>query len=231
MTISRYKIIIPLWIVLLLLQACLPGRSDEIIKGRVVRVYDGDTVTLLTDSRKQIKIRLAQIDAPESDQAFGQASRQSLSGMVLNKRVSIAVETIDTNGRTVGTIYSDGLDVNREQVRLGMAWAYRQYLRDQSLLQLETQARKARVGLWSDANPMPPWVYRHGGRENVGQYRSPQSTQPRIHQADFSCGSKQFCNEMASCEEAKYYLTNCGLSHLDRDRDGMPCESLCVNGK
>ena len=236
MTVSRFKTIIPALVPLLLLfLASMPCGSEEIITGRVVGVHDGDTVTLLTGSNRQIKIRLAQIDAPESDQAFGQASRQSLAGMAFSRTVKVAVETIDAHDRFVGTIFIDGLDVNREQIKRGMAWAYRQYLRDQSLLQLEAQARKARVGLWADANPMPPWVYRHGGRENAGQDPPSPPTQlppqPSKQQTDASCGNKRTCKEMASCAEAKYYMSHCGLSRLDRDKDGIPCESICGNGQ
>jgi hypothetical protein len=196
----------------------------------VVSVHDGDTLTLLTGSNRQVKIRLAQIDAPESDQAFGQISRQALAGMVFNKVADIAVETLDANDRIVGTVLVDGFDVNREQIRRGMAWVYRQYLHDQSLLQLEGQARRARVGLWSDANPMPPWVYRHGGREGIEQ-RTPPPPQPPLRQTDSSCGGKRTCKEMDSCEEAKFYPSHCGVSGLDGDHDGIPCERICGHGE
>jgi endonuclease YncB( thermonuclease family) len=209
----------------------MPSFSSEIIRGRVVGVHDGDTLTLLTGSNQQVKIRLAQIDAPESDQAFGQISREALAGLALNKVADIAVETIDANDRIVGTVFVGGVDVNREQIRRGMAWAYRQYLHDQSLLQLEGQARRARVGLWSDANPMPPWAYRHGGREGIEQPSS-QPQQPPLRQAvGNSCGEKRRCKEMDSCDEAQFYLTRCGVSGLDGDHDGIPCERICGHGE
>lgn len=212
-----------LMLVVFLLGASMPGRSGEIIRGRVVGVHDGDTITLLTESKQLLSIRLAQIDAPESDQAFGQVSKQSLAGLVFNQSVGIAVETVDAHDRIVGTVSINGLDVCREQIKRGMAWAYRQYLRDTSLLALEEQARRAKVGLWSDAHPTPPWAYRHGGRSFTTPY--PSSPTSSTHSA--ACGDKRHCKDMASCEEAKYYLTQCGLLALDRDKDGIPCESLC----
>jgi endonuclease YncB( thermonuclease family) len=230
MTPSRCKTFIPTVVLLsVLVQASMPSFSGEIIRGRVVGVHDGDTLTLLTGSNRQVKIRLAQIDAPESDQAFGQISRQALAGRVLNKMADIAVETIDANGRIVGKVVVDGVDVNREQVRSGMAWAYRQYLHDPSLLQLEGQARRAGAGLWSDANPMAPWVYRHGGSE--GSEQRPPLPQAPLRQADSSCGGKRTCKDMDSCEEAQFYLSHCGVSGLDGDRDGIPCERLCGHGE
>ncbi|MFZ4702871.1 MAG: thermonuclease family protein, partial [Candidatus Methylumidiphilus sp.] len=206
----------------MLIVLAFPVQSQEIIRGRVVGVQDGDTLTMLTDSYQQLKIRLAQIDAPESDQDFGQASKQSLASMVFNRTVKVWTETVDANGRIVGTVFVDGKDVNREQVKQGMAWAYRQYLHDLSLLAVEGQARSAKTGLWSLRNPMPPWAYRHGGREYTEKNPSRESM-PLAQQnqsSTVSCGSKHTCKEMASCEEANYFLNQCGLSQLDKDKDG-----------
>ncbi|MFA5921766.1 MAG: thermonuclease family protein [Methylococcaceae bacterium] len=197
----------------------------EILEGRVVGVHDGDTVTLLMAGNKQLKIRLAQIDAPESGQAFGQQSKQSLSDMVFNKIINVEKETIDKYGRTVGTLIVDGIDVNKGQVKRGMAWVYRKYLHDQSLLQLEDESRKEKVGLWSESNPIPPWEYRHGKK---GGNTTKLPILESAHQVvNFSCGSRRYCKEMASCEEAKFYLRQCGLYRLDGDGDGLPCEKLC----
>jgi endonuclease YncB( thermonuclease family) len=209
----------------------LPLYAAEFLEGRVVGVHDGDTVTLLIPGNKQVKIRLAQIDAPESDQAFGQRSKQSLSDMVFNKNIRVEKDTIDKYGRTVGTILVDGLDANREQVKRGMAWVYRQYLHDQSLLQVEDEAQRAKAGLWSDSNPMPPWEYRHGGKNSEVTNQIVAKAELASTQINSSCGSKRYCREMASCEEAKFYLTQCGLSRLDRDDDGIPCENLCAHGR
>ncbi|WNV05927.1 thermonuclease family protein [Candidatus Methylospira mobilis] len=134
----------------------------ETLTGRVVGVHDGDTITLLTAENQTIQIRLAQIDAPELSQAFGQRSKQSLSDLVFNKTIKV-VKTTDekTYGRTLGTLLVGGIDANKEQVRRGMAWAYRQYLHDRSLLLVEADARQNKTGLWSDPNLIAPWEYRH----------------------------------------------------------------------
>lgn len=207
---------------LLLLQAALPATAEG-LAGRVVGIADGDTLFLQTGWR-QAKIRLAEIDAPEHSQAFGEQSKQSLAGLALGKTVRVEPETIDKYGRIVGTVFAGGLNLNQEQVRRGMAWAYRQYLRDPDYLRLEQEARRAKAGLWS-ADREPPWQYRH---ERSGQDSAePANTKPSTGLAGFSCADKQYCGEMSSCEEAKFYLNQCGLSRLDRDRDGVPCESLC----
>lgn len=130
------------------------------IEGRVVGVADGDTATLLTPEKQQIKIRLAQIDAPEKAQPFGQRSKQSLSELIFGEEVRVKVETTDRYGRTVGRIFLDNLDINLEQVRRGMAWAYRHYLADRSFLDAEQIARSAKRGIWGEPNPVPPWEFR-----------------------------------------------------------------------
>ncbi len=234
-TITWFKIITPTFLAILLFLHGSLLSAAEILEGYVVGVHDGDTVTLLMEGNQQVKIRLAQIDAPESNQAFGQRSKQSLSGMVFNKSIRVEKETIDKYGRTVGTIFVDGLDANREQVKRGMAWVYRKYMHDQSLLQVEDEARKAKVGLWSDAEPIPPWEYRHGGKTgsvtNTVFPKAEQNVETVQSVNNSSCGNKRYCKEMTSCEEAKFYLTQCGLSRLDQDSDGFPCENLCGYGR
>ena len=215
-----------LWIFFLIFS--FPIGATETLEGRVVGVHDGDTVTLLLEGNHQIKVRLAQIDAPELDQAFGQQSKQSLSEMVFNKTIKVEKETKDKYGRTVGTLFVEGIDSNKEQIKLGMAWVYRKYLHDQSLLSLEEAARQAKLGLWVDGNPMAPWDYRHGGKQKKVKNTLTALRESKTHQNNnASCGSKHYCKEMASCEEAKFYLTQCGLTRLDGDGDGAPCEKLC----
>jgi hypothetical protein len=120
----------------------------------------------------------------------------------------------------VGRVYAGGLDVNAEQLKRGMAWVYLQYNRDKSLLALEQEARGAKRGLWTDPNPTPPWEYRHGGRRSVSGVDASSS-------GGRQCSDKRYCNEIVSCKEARFYLSQCGLEKLDRDGDGVPCESLC----
>ncbi|SCZ85012.1 thermonuclease family protein [Nitrosomonas mobilis] len=130
--------------------------------GRVVGVSDGDTLTILDNQKKQIKVRLAEIDTPESAQPYGKRAKQELSRLVYGKTISVEVRDIDRYGRTVGRVYADNIDVNAEMVRLGAAWVYRKYAKDQNLYALEKRARKNRSGLWSlpEAQQVPPWEWR-----------------------------------------------------------------------
>lgn len=213
-----------------LLALAIPAQAED-ISGHVVGVTDGDTLTLLDAGKTQYKIRLGDIDAPESSQAYGTRSKQSLSDLCFDKDAVVRVLDHDRYGRTVGRITCAGVDANLEQVRAGMAWVYRQYLRDQALLTVEAEARQARRGLWADANPTPPWDYRRG--KTTAPTTAPSedpapAAVPAKKAGVFSCETpKSTCGQMSSCAEARFYLESCGLSRLDRDHDGVPCESLC----
>jgi endonuclease YncB( thermonuclease family) len=138
----------------------------ELLKGIVVGISDGDTITLLDHNRQQHKIRLSGIDAPESRQAFGQKSKAHLSGLIFNREVSAECGKTDKYRREVCNIRVDGVDVNLEQVNAGMAWWYRQYAKEQSSQDREDYevaenfAKMRRLGLWADKNPEPPWEWR-----------------------------------------------------------------------
>lgn len=141
---------------LFVLCACVHAQG---FSGRVVRVIDGDTIVVLVD-RQQVHVRLAQIDAPEHNQAWGTRSKQQLAALVARSDVTVVSVGLDRYGRTIGEVFVGRDDVNRDMVAAGMAWAYRRYLTDRSLLVLEQQARSARRGLWADPGPVPPWEWR-----------------------------------------------------------------------
>ncbi|ELZ4142070.1 thermonuclease family protein [Salmonella enterica] len=134
-----------------------PARAD--FAGPVIAILDGDTIDVLID-RQPVRVRLAQIDAPEKRQAFGTRSRQALSALVFRQSVTVADAGRDRYGRVLGTVYVSGVNVNAEMVRQGMAWVYRQYATDRSLFALEDEARAGRRGLWADPSPVPPWQFR-----------------------------------------------------------------------
>lgn len=139
-------------------------RAEE-IQGKVVRVTDGDTITVLDAAKVQHKIRLEGIDAPEAKQAFGTRSRQALGEKVAQKEVLIRWEEKDRYQRILGDVYLGDRHINREMVLDGMAWQYRQYNTSKELVDAESDARKARSGLWVDKAPVPPWEFRKQQRE------------------------------------------------------------------
>jgi len=158
--------VIKLWLAALTLG--LSGLAlAEVLVGQVVGISDGDTITLLDANRNQHKIRLAGIDAPEKAQAFGQASKKSLSDLVYGKQVTVYWDKTDRYQRTVGKVTLNDQDICLEQVKRGMAWHYKQYQRDQSPQdrlkydQAEREARHNRIGLWADVSPVEPSKFRH----------------------------------------------------------------------
>ena len=197
------------------------------ISCKVVAISDGDTLTCLTAERAQIKVRLAEIDTPEKAQPYGQKSKAALSVLVFGKQVTLATQATDRYGRTVARVNAGGQDTNREMVRMGAAWVYRQYSKDKSLLAVEAEARTSRRGLWAlpQADIVPPWEWRKAGKQLNQQVASSKSA--ATSSSAYQCGAKRYCKQMTSCAEARYHLTQCGMSGLDRDGDGKPCESVC----
>ena len=136
------------------------------LTGRVVGVADGDTVTVLSPTREQIKVRLAGIDAPELRQPYGSQSKSSLSQLLFAQTVTVQWSKHDQYGRVIGRILAGGRDASLEQIRTGMAWHYKRYASEQppilrsAYANAELYARRQRIGLWSPINPQPPWELR-----------------------------------------------------------------------
>ncbi len=138
----------------------------ETLTGQVVKIADGDTLTVLDASKQQHRIRLTGIDAPEKKQAFGTVSRQHLAARVFGRVVTVEWHQRDRYHRILGKVLINGEDANLEQIRAGLAWHYRGYAKEQApgdrerYALAEDQARRAGVGLWRDAAPVPPWDFR-----------------------------------------------------------------------
>ncbi|WP_245636219.1 thermonuclease family protein [Curvibacter delicatus] len=141
-------------------------------EGLVVKVKDGDTVTLLDSDKRSHEVRLAGIDAPEKKQAFGQRSKQSLSDLAYMQKATVDFDKKDRYGREVGKILVNERDVNLEQIKRGMAWVYRQYQRELSKEDrvlydhAEGEAKLSVRGLWADAAPTPPWDFRQAQKSD-----------------------------------------------------------------
>ena len=150
---------------LCLLFALVATAHAAALTGVVIVVIDGDTVLFRPDryraaSRAFLKVRLADIDAPEKGQPYGDAATRALTAMVLNQRVEIHTVATDRYGRTVARIQSGAVQVNAELVRRGFAWASTYYQRNSGLLESQREAHRAQRGLWQDTAPTPPWVWR-----------------------------------------------------------------------
>lgn len=129
----------------------------------VIGIADGDTLTVLQDGRPA-RIRLANVDAPEKRQGFGERAKQSLAELCFRKDAVLKVVSTDRYGRAVALVSCAGIDVNRTQVERGLAWVYAQYNQDPGLPALQAAAAAERRGLWVDPHPVPPWEFRRPGQ-------------------------------------------------------------------
>jgi endonuclease YncB( thermonuclease family) len=137
------------------------GAAAETIQGKVIRIANGDTLTILDARKREHTVRLAEIDAPESKQAFGAQSRQSLSALCFKKAAQIEWREKDRKGRYIGQVICAGVNANAEQVRRGFAWVSPRFTKPGSLLyETEAYARFREIGLWADPRSMPPWEWR-----------------------------------------------------------------------
>ncbi|EBS0977649.1 thermonuclease family protein [Escherichia coli] len=131
------------------------------IQGKVIRVLDGDTIEVLQD-KKPVRVRLANIDAPEKKQAFGRWSANQLKALLAAQPVMVTYTQTDRYGRIIGRVFTtNGTDASRFMVQSGAAWVYERYNADESLPALQREAQEQKRGLWADSNPVPPWEWRH----------------------------------------------------------------------
>jgi micrococcal nuclease len=151
-------------------RACCATPHHSLV-GQVVKITDGDTLTVLDPAHVQHKIRLAGIDAPEKAQAFGTQARNSLAAKVFRHTVRVEITDTDRYGREVGRVFCAGHFINAEMVREGFAWRYPQWDKTGEFATAQADARRHRRGLWSDRNPVPPWEFRKAKRTGANVAR------------------------------------------------------------
>ena len=140
------------------------------LSGKVVSIHDGDTITVL-QGKRQIKVRLFGIDAPELKQPYGKKSKQFLVNLIAGKVVEVEENGKDRYKRTIGTIYLNGKDINAQMVANGYAWVYRKF--SKKYTPQESKAKSQKLGLWRDKEPTPPWEWRRLCFKITQNYYSP----------------------------------------------------------
>ena len=158
----------------LLLAVCLlvpASLSAQTFSGKCVGISDGDTIKVL--SGKETKIRLEDIDCPESGEPFSAKAKKFASSLVYGKNVTLRVKETDRYGRLVARVFADGQDVSVALVQAGLAWHYTKYSSDSVLAQAEKTARAAEINIWSLPNPAPPWELRAQKAQAVSKSEKP----------------------------------------------------------
>lgn len=204
----------------------------ESFEAKVLAVMDGDTVFVQSGPFKA-KLRLVNIDAPEKAQPFGKQSQESLQSLIGGKVIHVESKAVDKFGRTIAVISIGDINVNEEQVRRGMAWAYSRSREGRTYARLQSEAQQARLGLWAQPAPQQPSQWRKLHPSEQAKRVQPQKkkahpqTQKPEKFSNLACGKKNYCSQMVTCDEAHFYLTVCGVKRLDTNKDGIPCRSLC----
>lgn len=149
-----------LFFLVALLTIFFPSQSLALdFQGRVMEVADGDSIKVMSKG-DYYYIRLAYIDAPERGQPFSKKSKKYLSDLIFEKLIFIKAHGQDKFRRLVGEVFLEKKNINREMVRAGMAWEFKQYSEDRELASLQAMAKDAKRGIWSKNDPKPPWEYR-----------------------------------------------------------------------
>lgn len=140
--------------------------AADSITGKVVRIADGDTITILTSAKEQVKIRFAGIDCPERAQPWGRNATEALKAVLTGEPVIVEVTDVDRYGRTVGRVYIRGMNINRHLVESGNCWVHPQYAKDSQLFTLQDEAQAAQRGLWRlpENERIAPWEWRKNKR-------------------------------------------------------------------
>ena len=153
-----------LFILIFLISILTYGKE---LVGKVIKVSDGDTITILDNNNVKRKVRLDKIDAPESSQSFGKKSRNYLAKLIENKQVTIEYHKTDRYKRIIGIVKLDGQDINLKMVETGHAWHYSYYDKTVAYQIAHAKAKKAKIGLWQENNPVEPYLFRKQNKQKT----------------------------------------------------------------
>src|ERR1043165_1632282 len=137
-------------------------------EGKVVGIVDGDTYDILIDQQKTFRVRMGGIDAPERGMPFYRKAKDHLADLCFEKNIRLEIHDTDSRGRKIAFSYlEDGTELSHEMVKAGLAWHFKKYNQDSDLSELEIKAKEAKMGLWIDSLPMPPWENRALHRNGI----------------------------------------------------------------
>lgn len=155
------------------LETLMPVKSEGSFvlnnKVRVVKVYDGDTLDIVRQNGKKMKVRLYGIDAPEKGQSFSNTAKVFLEDAAKDRQFTMDIRYKDKYNRYVAVLFDDnGIALQEDLIRNGFAWVYPRFCDDVMLCvgweSVEEEAIRTRQGLWQDKNPLSPWDFKRGAK-------------------------------------------------------------------
>lgn len=133
--------------------------SEKRLVGKVIKVADGDTMTLMDNNGKKRKVRLNGIDCPEIGQDYGDRAKEYVEKLIINKYVNVDIIGIDQYDRILGVVYIDDVNINEALLENGFAWVYK-YNKDERYNYLAEQAKAKKLNLWSNSRAIDPHEWR-----------------------------------------------------------------------
>ncbi len=155
----------------------------QTISGIASNIDDGDTFKLKKSNGGIINIRLANIDAPELSQTHGKISRDYLKKMIDGKKVVVEVQRVDALGRCIGVVFLNSININDQLIANGHAWHYAMS-KNINICKIENMARRNKVGLWADPNPISPWEYREASMKKASKFRESNPFRDYVDRSD-----------------------------------------------
>lgn len=211
--------------------------SSPTLAVSLVKIIDGDTIDVNLNGKTE-RVRLIGIDTPEMNdyrseiQCFAQEAKTKAQVLLTNSSFTLQPDSTqmdrDKYNRLLRyVIFSDKSNLAKLLIEQGYGYEYTYnvpYKYQQEFKNAQKTAKNNQRGLWNPNHPC-----------NTKKQTKIQPTTPPViktqktgsNTSSFTCGAKRYCTQMTSCEEAYFYMNNCGLSRLDGDKDGVPCESLC----
>ncbi|MGB7201456.1 MAG: thermonuclease family protein [Pyrinomonadaceae bacterium] len=186
-----------------------PNAQMELIDGRVIRVVDGDSITVQSKGQIVYAVKLQAIDAPDVGQPFFEEARKSLSKLILNKDVRVVINTTYGKDMIIGSLYRNGQDIGLTLIEQGLAWHFKRFAFQQnasarkSYSDAQSSASAARIGLWADEKPVAPW-----------DFRGESTILPSKNERKYLVGPKGGCYYVSESGRKVYVQdkTLCGLS-------------------
>lgn len=137
-----------------------PNNIPQKFTGKVIKIVDGDTFDVLTDNKETVRIRMNGIDCPERKQAYYQVCKDMLSAFIFGKNVVLISNSKDRYRRVLADVYFENRNINLLMIQKGFAWHYKKYSKDEEMAKAEIEARKAKIGLWKNADAIAPWIFK-----------------------------------------------------------------------